>query len=281
MPDVHAICADLKQAMKESMKRIKLCMGVLKEIGLEKKDYEMAIRFTKDFYEENKNFIIKLVKNFGKPVLVEMWPEKFFYFVLKWEFNFVDTLEKASALSTDQIDVENAKRYGITYIDKNGEKRYPIILHCSPSGAIERCIYALLEKAYMEQQKGKVPKLPFWLSPTQVRIIPVSDKYLKNALKISEEIEKNQIRVDVDDRKETVQKKIRDAELDWIPLICVIGEKEIKKKTLSVRFREKGKIKEMKIEELVKIAKKEMKGKPFKPLSFPKLLSKRPIFVSK
>ncbi|MEM7825809.1 MAG: threonine--tRNA ligase, partial [Candidatus Aenigmatarchaeota archaeon] len=246
MPDVHAICEDMKQAMEEFMVRFKLCMEVLKEIGLEKEDYELAIRFTKDFYEKNKNFVLSLVKLFGKPVLVEMWPERFFYFVLKWEFNFVDNLNKAAALSTDQIDVENAERYGITYIDKNGRKKHPIILHCSPSGAIERCIYALLEKAYSEQQKGKIPKLPLWLSPTQVRIIPVSNKFLKDAEKIAKDIEKNCVRVDIDDREETVSKKIRDAEIEWVPIICVIGSKEVKNKIITTRFREKKEVKEIK-----------------------------------
>jgi threonyl-tRNA synthetase len=246
---------------------------------LEKKDYELAIRFTKDFYEKNKKFIVSLVKLIGKPALVEMWDERFFYFILKWEFNFVDNLNKASALSTDQIDVENAKRYGITYVDEKGKKQYPIILHCSPSGAIERCMYALLEKAYADEQKKKVPSLPLWLSPTQVRIIPLSDKYVSVSEKVAEEIEENQIRVDIDDRRETVEKKIREAELEWIPAICVIGSREVKKKILTVRLREEGKIKEMKIQDLIKMIKDKTKDKPFKSLPLPKLLSKRPIFV--
>jgi threonyl-tRNA synthetase len=279
MPDVHAICSDLEQAKEESIKRFKLSLNVLKELGLDKKDFELAIRFTKDFYKKNKKFIVSLVKLFGKPALVEMWDKRFFYFTLKWEFNFVDNLSKASALSTDQIDVENAERYGITYIDKKGKKQYPIILHCSPSGAIERCIYALLEKAYADQQNKKVPSLPLWLSPTQVRVIPLSDKYLKISEKVAEEIEKNKIRVDIDDRRETVEKKIRDAELEWIPFIVVIGKKEVKSKRISVRIRETGKIKEMKVEKLIEVIKNLTKNKPFKPLPLPKLLSKRPIFV--
>jgi threonyl-tRNA synthetase len=279
MPDVHALCADLEQAMKEFKKRFNLCLSVLSGIGLEKEDYELAMRCTKDFYKKNRKFIVSLVKLFGKPALLEMWDERFFYFILKWEFNFVDNLNKASALSTDQIDIENAERYGITYVDKNGERKHPLILHCSPSGAIERCIYALLEKAYANQQNKKVPSLPLWLSPTQVRIIPVSDKYLKFSEKIAEEIEKNQIRVDIDDRRETVEKKIRDAELEWVPFIIVVGQKEIESKKLAVRIRETGKIENMKIAELVKRIKDLTKDKPFRPLSLPKLLSKRPIFV--
>jgi threonyl-tRNA synthetase len=153
-----------------------------------------------------------LAKSFGKPMLVEMWAERFFYFRLKWDANFVDNQDKAAALSTDQIDVENAKRYEITYVDEKGEKQFPLILHCSPSGAIERCIYALLEKAYREQQKGKSPMLPLWLSPTQVRLIPLSDQFLEKVEEIATEIELQCIRVDVDDRAMTLQKRIREAE---------------------------------------------------------------------
>ena len=84
-----------------------------------------------------------MVKKIGKPVLVEMWKERFFYFVLKWEFNYIDNSGKASALSTDQIDVENADRYGIDFIDESNVAKNPIILHNSPSGAIERIIYII------------------------------------------------------------------------------------------------------------------------------------------
>ncbi|MEM4244415.1 MAG: threonine--tRNA ligase, partial [Candidatus Bathyarchaeia archaeon] len=199
MPDCHAFCADLEQAKQEFKKRFNLCISVLSSIGLAKDDYEIAMRFTKDFYEENKGFIAELAKIFGKPMLVEMWTERFFYFALKWDANFVDNQDKAAALSTDQIDVENAKRYEITYVDEKGEKQHPLILHCSPSGAIERCVYALLEKAYREQQNGKLPMLPLWLSPTQVRLIPISDSFTAKVEEIARKIAEHNIRVDIDD----------------------------------------------------------------------------------
>lgn len=281
MPDVHAMCKDLEQVKKEFFTRFKLSMNILKELGLDKGDYELGLRFTRDFYEKNKKFISSVIKRFGKPVLVEVWDERIFYFILKWEFNFVDNLDKASALSTDQIDIENAERYGITYVDEKGKKQYPIILHCSPSGGIERCIYAMLEKAHAEKKKNKVPKLPLWLSPTQVRLIPLSEKYLKDAENIADELEKNCIRVDVDDRNDTIDKKIRNAELEWIRYILVIGPKEIKTKILSVRDREGGKekMRKLKLEKLIKEIVEEIEGTPFKHLSLPRLVSKRPIFV--
>jgi len=215
---------------------------------------------------------------FGKPALVEMWKERFFYFILKWDFNFVDNQDKAAALSTDQIDVENAKRYDITYVDEKGEKRHPLILHCSPSGAIERCVYALLEKAYKEQQSGKPPMLPLWLSPTQVRIIPLSDKYLEHCEELAKTMEKHCIRVDIDDRTLTLQKRVREAEMEWVPYIIVVGEKEAESKVLAVRDRKIQKIRKMKLEELISEIEKLTKGKPFKPLPLPKHLSKRPQF---
>ncbi|MFC1486672.1 threonine--tRNA ligase [Thermoproteota archaeon] len=282
MPDCHALVADLDQAKEEFLVRFKLSMGIL-ENGLElnkNSDYELAIRLTKDFYAENKDFVLSLVKLFGKPVLVEMWEKRFFYFILKWEFNFVDNLNKASALSTDQIDIENAKHYDMTYVDEKGEKQYPLVLHCSPSGAIERDVYALLEKAYRESLKGKPPILPLWLAPTQVRIIPVSEKFIENAEKLMKQIESNKIRVDVDDRSLSLSKKVRAAEKEWINYVIVIGEKELGSDVLPVRDRNAGKqIRNLKIQELIEEITEKTAEKPFKHLTLPKLLTKRPQFA--
>jgi len=278
MPDVHAFVKDIEQAKEEMKKRLKLSLEVLEGAGLKKDDLEMAIRFTREFYEENKEFIYELVKAFGRPVLAEMWNERFFYFILKWEFNFIDSQKKAAALSTDQIDVENARQYGITYVDEDGVRKYPIILHCSPSGAIERVIYALLEKAYMIMEKGGKPMLPVWLSPTQVRLIPVAERHVEDCMNLLDKIEKEQIRVDIDDREETVDKKIKDAESEWIPYIVVFGDREKERGELAVRIRETGKIEYKKLDRLIEEIKKHNQGKPFKPLSLPKLLSRRPSF---
>ncbi len=279
MPDCHAFCTDLEQAKKEFMTRFGICIDVLENVGFTKDDYEIAVRFTRGFYEENKAFLAELAQTYGKPMLAEVWNERFFYFILKWDLNFVDNQDKAAALSTDQIDVENAKRYEITYVDEKGEKQYPLILHCSPSGAIERDIYALLEKAYREQMAGKAPMLPLWLSPTQVRLVPISDKYMDKVEEIAAKIEAKNIRVDIDDTSATLQKKIREAEQEWVPYVVVIGEKEVESGNLSVRDREqKGAQQNMTVDELLtKIATK-MAGKPFKPLPLPRSLSRRPQF---
>ncbi len=276
MPDCHAFCKDLEQAVDEIMLRFDLSQSVLHELGIDKSDYDMAIRFTEDFYNENKSSIEELVKKNGKPVLIEMWKEKFFYFVLKWEFNFIDNLGKASALSTDQIDVENADRYGIEFVDENNNKQHPIILHNSPSGAIERIIYVLLEKAAKDIKEGKKPQFPLWLAPTQVRVIPLKEEFNDFTETLADKISGNNIRVDIDDRNESIGKRIREAEKEWIRYILVIGEKEVNSENLSIRDRKTGDVKELSFDDFLNEINKQTKGKPFTGLNLPKLLSKRP-----
>jgi threonyl-tRNA synthetase len=279
MPDVHAFCRDLPQAKSEFLRRFRLSQETLAGIGISGADYELGIRVTEDFYRENEKFVLELVKRHGRPALVEMWAERFFYFILKYELNFVDALDKASALSTDQIDVENGERYGIKYMDEDGTEKHPLVLHCSPSGAIERDIYALLEKAHMEMEKGKRPMLPLWLSPTQVRFIPVTADHVSAAEELAREMASNEIRADVDDRDETVQKKIREAEKEWIPYIIVYGEREIDAEEVPVRVRKDGKIHGMTLLDLSSSIRKAVEGKPYRPLPLPMSVQRRPKFV--
>ena len=276
MPDCHAFCKDIPQAVDEIKVRFDLSRSVLHELGIEESDYEMAIRFTEDFYNENKSSIEELVKKQGRPVLVEMWKEKFFYFVLKWEFNFIDNLGKASALSTDQIDVENGDRYGIEFIDENNTAQHPIILHNSPSGAIERIIYVLLEKAAKDSREGRKAQLPLWLAPTQIRIIPLNEEFYDFCETLTDRLSANNIRVDIDDRNESIGKRIREAEKEWIQYILVIGEKEANSENLSVRDRQTGNVKEISFDDFLNEINEHTKGKPFTGLNMPKYLSKRP-----
>jgi threonyl-tRNA synthetase len=276
MPDCHAFCRDLDQAKEEFLKRFELSISVLNDLGLTIKDVEMAIRFTEDFYNENKDFMTELINRFGKPVLVETWKERFFYFTLKWEFNFIDGLGKASALSTDQIDVENGARYGIEFVEEDGTKKNPIILHNSPSGAVERIIYALLEKSAKISKEGGIASLPLWLSHTQVRIIPVSQEHIVHCEKVLAELTENQIRADIDDRDETVGKKIRESETEWVRYTIVIGDKEINSEKLIVRDRNEGKQRETTLYQLINEVKEQTRNKPYLPLNLPLRLSSRP-----
>jgi threonyl-tRNA synthetase len=277
MPDCHAFCKDIPQAIDEFRKRFDLSREVLSNVGIEHDDYEMAIRFTEDFYNENKELILDMVKKLDKPVLVEMWKERFFYFVLKWEFNYIDNLRKASALSTDQIDVENGERYGIEFVDENNTTLNPIILHNSPSGAIERVMYALLEKCAKDAKEGRKPMFPLWLAPTQVRIIPLKDEFLEFSQKLSDQLTAQNIRVDIDDRNESIGKRIRESEKEWIRYVLVIGEKEVGSANLSVRDRTQSDVKEISFDNFVEEIATLNEGKPYSTLNLPPLLSKRPI----
>jgi threonyl-tRNA synthetase len=277
MPDCHALCKDLEQAKKEFLKRFEVSINVLNDLGIStEKDIEMAVRFTRQFYEEHKGFIDELVSKFKRPVLVEMWEEKFFYFVLKWEFNFIDSLGKAAALSTDQIDVENGERFCIQYVDEDNEKKFPIILHNSPSGAIERVMFVLLEKAAIKSKLGLVPSLPLWLTHTQVRVIPISSRHLEYSEQIAEELAKNCIRADIDDREESIGKKIRDSETEWVPYTLVIGDNEVGTKQLVVRDREAKNQYSLSIVDFINKVTLQITDRPFLPLNLPVHLSHRP-----
>jgi threonyl-tRNA synthetase len=130
----------------------------------------------------------------------------------------------------------------------------------------------------MEAQKGKKPMLPVWLSPTQVRLVPVAESHLAHCETVLKELEDADVRVDIDDESQTLQKKIRNAEKEWIPYIAVVGDKEVEKGTLSIRVRKTGKQAEMTALELIGIVKEETSGKPHRRLALPDHISKRPRF---
>jgi threonyl-tRNA synthetase len=133
--------------------------------------------------------------------------------------------------------------------------------------------------AYLSMQKGKKPMLPVWLSPTQVRLAPLNEQFNEYTKQIADEIEKNCIRVDIDERNETVGKKIREAETEWIPYTLVIGENEQKSGKYMVRVRASGVQKEMTLQELIEEVKTQTAGLPYKPLPLPRNVSERPRFV--
>jgi threonyl-tRNA synthetase len=277
MPDCHALCKNMDQAKEEFLKRFRLSVRVIQALGLSTTDdVEMAIRFTEDFYKENVAFVNELVKMFGRPVLLELWKDRFFYFTLKWEFNYIDNLGKASALSTDQIDVENGQRYQIEFIDEDGSKKNPIILHNSPSGAVERVIYALLEKCAKISKLGSKPSLPLWINHTQVRIIPVGEHHTPFCEKMATYLSNRQIRADIDDRQESVSKKIRESEIEWIRYTLVIGDKETNEEGLTVRDRIEGTHRKVTLEDLANEIQVQTKDKPYLPLNLPRNLSQRP-----
>lgn len=275
MPDIHCFCRDLNQGLEEYERLFSAYTILVDAMGI---DYIVAFRVMKEFYEEHKHFIVRLLKHVKRPALIELLPERKHYWVMKHEFQAIDSVGGNGQLSTVQLDLEDSERYGIMYVNEKGEKKGCIILHSS-MGSIERWMYAVLEEAAKQQKAGKVPSLPLWLSPTQVRLIPVSSEHLKFCSKLAEDIGEKCVRVDVDDRNETVAKKVRDAERDWTPYIIVIGDKEVKTKSLPARVRGVEKLKILTSQKLVDEIKKETANMPFRPLALPKLISMRPIFV--
>ncbi len=275
MPDCHAFCADMDQAISELETRFDLSRSVMEGIGLASSDYEMSVRLTREFYEGNGDAVRRLAERHGRPMLVEMWQERFFYFVLKWEFNYVDASGKASALSTDQIDVENGERYAIRFADVDGSLRHPIILHNSPSGAVERVMYALLENAARDSRTGSKPSLPLWLSPTQARIIPLSAEHNARAVEVADALAASGVRADIDDRSESIGKRIRQAEKEWIHHIVVIGAAEAESGKLSVRSRMTGKTSDMSVDELAGAISEGTRDMPTSAPNLPRLLSAR------
>jgi len=282
MPDLHTFCADINQSTEEFERQFKTSMKWMNDLQL---DHEVAIRFVKEFFIHNKELAINLAKLAKKPILLELWDEKYFYFVMKFEFNVIDSMKKASALSTVQIDVENAERFDISYTDEKGDKKYPYILHTSISGSIDRCVYAVLEREAIKIKKGQKPILPFWVSPTQIRLIPIKDDFVNdcnNVMNKLNELSQNfTIRIDIDDRDESVGRKIRDAEKEWIPIIIVIGDMERESKTYKPRFRnseigENDKL--YTIDDLNKLIIKKIKAYPQQKIPLPIYISKRPKF---
>ena len=282
MPDLHTFCADINQSTEEFERQFKTSMKWMNDLQL---DHEVAIRFVKEFFNDNKELAINLAKIAKKPILLELWDEKYFYFVMKFEFNVIDSMDKASALSTVQIDVENAERFDISYTDEKGDKKYPYILHTSISGSIDRCVYAILEREAIKIKKGQKPIFPFWISPTQIRLIPIKDDFVNDCNQFIHdlnELSKNfTIRIDIDDRDESVGRKIRDAEKEWIPIIIVIGDIERDNKTYKPRFRnsEIGENdKPYTIDSLTKLIINKIREYPQQKLSLPIYISKRPKF---
>ncbi|MFW9809446.1 MAG: threonine--tRNA ligase, partial [Candidatus Thorarchaeota archaeon] len=275
MPDIHEIVADEKMAKAAVMNQIEFVEKLHIELEV---SYEVSFRVLKEFYEKNKKFMEKIADRIGKPILIEVFDERYAYFIFKGEWNVVDAQKKAGCLGTIQIDVENSERFNITYVDEDGKEKHPLILHTSPSGAIERILYGVLEQAYKDMKSGKVPHLPLWMTPVQVRFAPVDDSYVEYCIELGKTLDAAGIRYEIDDRSQTVGKKVRSAEKLWIPYIVVIGGKEKKSRELSVRRRELKDQVNMTIDDLAKDVEEKTKFAPQQRLLLPNLVSKQAIF---
>ena len=271
MPDFHSFCADMDSTLEEFSKQTDMCIQTGLDLDV---NYEIIFRATKDFYDENKEWMYSIGKKIGKPVLLEILPERKHYWSCKIDFAAIDYLGRPIENPTVQIDVESGKRFDITYLGEDGKEHYPTILHCSPTGSIERVICSLLEKTAIELDE-KAPMLPTWLSPIEVRIITVGEDHKDFANELYDKINAENIRVDVDDRDESVGKKIRNAATEWIPYIFVVGDNEKESGAFSVTVRETGEKVDMTVDELIKEVLDKTKGMPYRGLPLPTDISTR------
>ena len=295
MPDMHTLCKDVESSIEEFKKQYTLIKELEKDLGI--KTY-VIFRATQEFYKENKSWIIELIKSEEYPALLELWEERYYYYILKFERNVLSAQGKSATLATNQIDVESSleymfdndgvkrQKYNISFIDTDGQVKHPIILHNSPTGAIERIFWGLIESA-MRNKNTFVPGFKTWLSPIQVRILSITNEQNEYAEKILEILNQNSYRADFDDRDETIGKKIRQAEIEWIPYTIILGKKELTNQTVSIRKRLIGKpfgpkkstvqqINDVKLSKLLELLEEDTKGYPkYKlPIPFRKMSTK-------
>ena len=277
MPDMHSLCLDMPQALKCFEEQ--LAMGW--QTG---RDFETelvaAFRCTKDFYAEHEAWVKKIVKESNCPMLIEILSDRVHYWVAKIDLAAIDGQKRPIENPTVQIDVESSTRFNIKYHKEDGTPVYPPILHCSPTGSVERVICAILENISTQE----VPSLPTWLSPTQVRVVPVTEKHIAFAEELVKTINAAQVRCDIDDRNETMGKKVREAGMDWVPYVIVVGDEEIASKKLTVTIRKKSQPnkpfkEQLSIVDLIAAVKKDTEDKPFRPLYTPRKLSLKARYI--
>ena len=277
MPDMHVLTRDLEMAKDEFRRLYELIFSEGRKFGFE---YYSLYNISVDFLRDNMDFLRSLLEIDGKPVLLKTVEAGKYYWVLNVEFHYIDSVGRPVETATVQIDIGNGERFGIEYVDEDGSKKYPVILHTAIHGSVERFLFEFLEEAAKMERRGEKPRLPTWLSPTQVRLIPVSPS---DHLGVCEEfmsvLESRGIRVDIDDRDASVGRRVKDAESSWIPYICVVGDEEARSGRLRVRVRATGETVEMGVEELAERVSEELEGFPRLPLYVSRYLSRRPSFV--
>jgi threonyl-tRNA synthetase len=277
MPDFHVFCRDVEEAKNWfSTIHEKIYSEIEKAGG----DYEMLFNFSsEDEYIKSREWILSLLRRKGKPALLHFYPPgKKYYWTVNVEYCIIDEQKRPMEIATVQIDVGNAERFGISYIDKDGERKRPVIIHTAVIGSIERYLYAIFDFAIKARKRTGLIQIPLWLNPEQVRIVPIGESHLKRAIEIAELMERRNIRVGIDDRNETINKKVREAKMDWVNYVIVIGDKEVKSDKVPVYVREKNANIEMNVESLIKEIEEKTNGMPFRPMYIPREMSKRPIY---
>ena len=267
MADIHCFCRDENQALQEYKDIFKKYENLNSGMGIK---YANVLRIVDEFYKKYKKDILELVKYAKKPLFIEKLDKMKHYWAMKHEWQSIDSVHSNQQLSTVQFDVKEGKVYNIVYANENGGKDNCVIVHSSV-GAVERCMYAILEEAL----KLERPVLPLWLSPVQLRIIPVDNQA---HLEFASQIDFDGIRYDIDDRNEKLGKKLVKARQEWIPYVIVVGNDEMSGQKFKVNDRLKNCVHEMDKQQLEQFIKQQIKSYPYRPLAVSKQVSKRPSF---
>lgn len=231
--DAHIFCSE-EQLDKEFKNVIDLTLHVFLNLGFDDFSTQVSLRDPKNsekyigdknVWEKSENAILKAVKEKKLNYNVK-YGEAAFYGP-KLDFMVNDALGREWQLGTIQVDYNLPERFDLTYKGKDNKLHRPVMIHRAPFGSLERFVAILLENT--------AGNLPLWLTPNQAIVLPISDKYEKYSKKVLNLIENNEIRALVDNRSETMGRKIRDAELSKIPFMIIIGEKENDNNMISLR----------------------------------------------
>lgn len=276
MPDLHVFCRPSEQD--------RWFMGLHKRVMAEAasfgREYELLVNVcSEEAYRQNIDLVLGMAKDIGRPVLVHMYAgDRNYYWTVNVEYHIVDAMGRAREIGTVQIDVGNARRFGINYVEPDGEKAYPVILHCAVLGSIERFMYLLMDSAVLGARSGQPGHLPYWASPEQIRVLPVSDRHLVFAQKLANRLNKSGIRAGLDDRSEKIGKKIRDCHEGWVPYYVVIGDREASGDALILSDRVNKRDVSVGPAELSFILQEAQADFPWRPMYFPAEMSLRPGF---
>ncbi|HEY9260695.1 threonine--tRNA ligase [Chitinophaga sp.] len=254
--DAHLFCRP-DQVKEEFQKVIDLVMYVFNSLSFTEYTAQISLRHKTDRSkymgsEENwelaEKAIIESAAEKGLNTVVE-YDEAAFYGP-KLDFMVKDALGRKWQLGTIQVDYNLPERFELEYIGADNQKHRPVMIHRAPFGSLERFIAVLIEHC--------AGKFPLWLAPTQVKILPISDKSQAYAEKVAELLKKAEIRAEIDDRSEKIGKKIREAELAKIPYMLVLGEKEAADEVVAVRRQSKGDLGTMQLEQFTAMINEEV-----------------------
>ncbi|MDB2427069.1 threonine--tRNA ligase [Flavobacteriaceae bacterium] len=252
--DAHIFCTQ-DQLNSEFKNVINLVLYVFKSLGFENFTAQVSLRDneSKDKYigsdnnwKEAENAIVNATKEKGLDYKIE-YGEAAFYGP-KLDFMVKDALGREWQLGTIQVDYNLPERFDLKYIDKNNESQRPVMIHRAPFGSLERFIAILIEHTG--------GNFPLWLTANQVSIIPVGEKHKIYSKKVLKLLENYEIRATVDDRNETVGKKIRESELKKVPFMLIVGDEEVKQKIFPVRAHGGKDIGKMNIDEFIQFIEK-------------------------